>query len=276
MTNAFDLTATSDLGPAVALAHRAVQPLSLAARANLDAVADDSHSSLIWDADRRMFLSQSMGAEQIGLSLPDLTLVCLRKGVPDGHYPLAGRRVVDASDWLDQHLQTHGLRPTTEASRPYELPQDAEAVSRFPDTLPDTLGTLAGWYSLASAGLERLRDETTGLTPGPGPVRVWPHHFDIAIYVSLEEGDAEEARGIGCGLSPGDESYAQPYFYVNPWPAPDAAKLGQAPAPGHVHREGFVGMIATAEEILSLDDIGAGTDRFLSAAFGSARTALGF
>ena len=54
------------------------------------------------------------------------------------------------------------------------------------------------------------------LRPGPSPVRCWPHHFDIATCVALESGDPERERGIGTGLSPGDGTYGQPYFHVNP------------------------------------------------------------
>ena len=102
------------------------------------------------------------------------------------------------------------------------------------------------------------------------PVRCRPHHFDIATYVSLEEGDAENARGVGVGMSPGDESYGQPYFYVNPWPKLGVDRLPELRFPGHWHTEGFVGAIATAERTLELGDTRKGLTRFLDAAFSTA------
>ena len=48
---------------------------------------------------------------------------------------------------------------------------------------------------------------------------MWPHHFDIATRITLP--DAKDAS-IGLGMSPGDDSYDEPYWYVSPWPVPPA------------------------------------------------------
>jgi hypothetical protein len=106
-------------------------------------------------------------------------------------------------------------------------------------------------------------------------LRCWPHHFDIATYVSLEAGDPETARAMGVGMSPGDESYDQPYFYVNPWPHLDSSELPDPPAPGHWHTDGYVGLIATAEEVLSQSDDALDLSRFLENAFDIGRRRLG-
>ena len=76
-------------------------------------------------------------------------------------------------------------------------------------------------------------------------------------------------------MSPGDESYAQPYFYINPWPHLDASDLPDLPPPGHWHTQGFVGAIATAEETLSLDNIGLELPAFIKGAFIIGRKKLG-
>ncbi len=70
------------------------------------------------------------------------------------------------------------------------------------------------------------------LEPDPSAVRCWPHHFNIATYVFLETGNPETARGVGVGMSPGDEGYGERYFYINGWPHLDASKLPDAIAPG--------------------------------------------
>lgn len=110
--------------------------------------------------------------------------------------------------------------------------------------------------------------------PGPGPIRCWPHHFDIATYVALGSGDPETAPGIGAGLSPGDESYGQPYFYVNPWPQPQAGALPGDIAPGRWHTDGFVGAVATGDDVLSLPDIISGTSAFVRMAYQAGRSLL--
>ena len=76
-------------------------------------------------------------------------------------------------------------------------------------------------------------------------------------------------------MSPGDESYQQPYFYVNPWPHLDADGLPPAPAPGHWHRDGFVGAIATGEELLDCSNIQHELLDFVTRAFETGRGQLG-
>jgi hypothetical protein len=58
-----------------------------------------------------------------------------------------------------------------------------------------------------------------GAIEGAGPVRCWPHHFDIATLVRPRAGTLQT---IGIGLSPGDDSYPEPYYYVGPYPTPRA------------------------------------------------------
>ena len=71
------------------------------------------------------------------------------------------------------------------------------------------------------AGADRLLRGLRELNPGASPVRCWPHHFDLATLILLDpDADAETARSIGVGLSPGDAARPEPYFYVLPWPRP--------------------------------------------------------
>ncbi len=106
-------------------------------------------------------------------------------------------------------------------------------------------------------------------------MRCWPHHFDIATYVQLEEGNFESAKGIGIGMSPGDESYDQPYFYINPWPHMDPQKLPDAPVPGHWHTQDFVGAIATGGEVLTATGAETAMQSFVRTSFEIGRAHLG-
>ena len=137
----------------------------------------------------------------------------------------------------------------------------AVAGVKSPGTAP-----LAAWFALSDAVLKAFADRHADIEPGPSPVRCWAHHFDIATYVSLEAGDFETARGIGVGLSPGDESYGEPYFYVNPWPHPDPADLPDPPGLGHWHTQGFVGAILTGSELIAAHDIKSAAAEFIAEA----------
>ena len=272
--------APSSLSVARAQAHRASQLLTLAARANLTPVTDDSHTNLGWDQDTKQFLSWPLpeggGDIVVALTLQPLRLELLNGSESLAALDLAGRSYDAALTWLDDILVGNGLQSASSAGLPYDLPPEVEAVATFePQTIATELGVLATWFDLADRVLTQFAGTIADLSPGPGPVRTWPHHFDIATYVQLETGDFEAARGIGVGMSPGDESYGQPYFYINPWPHLDAFDLPEAPAPGHWHTAGFVGAIATGDEVLSLKTIEPGLGTFISTAFGIGRQRLG-
>jgi len=56
-------------------------------------------------------------------------------------------------------------------------------------------------------------------------------------------------------MCPGDEFYAQPYVYVNPWPRFEG-RLPDLPVPGRWHTDGFLGVVITGEDILAFEDAG--------------------
>ena len=249
-------------------AHLAVQHLARAARANLPAMDDDSHSNLGWDEGRERFFSHDLGAAHIGLSLAPLALVVIEKNRGETSFVLDGASGAEAAKWLDGQLQRLGLKAAAAIALPYALPPEVAGRDTYPaDTETVAFRQLAGWYGLAHKVLSALAQAQSDLQPGPSPVRCWPHHFDIATYIGLEGGDPETARGIGVGLSPGDEGYNEPYFYINPWPHLSAENLPNAPPPGHWHTEGYVGLIATASGLSDADDMASITKDFVENAF---------
>ena len=262
------------------MAHQAMQLVSKASLANLEPKPDYSHNNMGWDKRFSAFLTQPMhtsdGNLYVGLCVATLTLLIVRDDAASAQLHLGGVSDSDACSWLDRELGQAGLKPVSAANAFYELPRDVTGIEAYAAAdLESELRTLGSWFAFADGLLAEFAQGHTAITPGASPVRCWPHHFDIASYVSLEEGDVEIARGIGVGLSPGDGSYAQPYIYVTPFPAPNLATLPEAPAPGHWHTEGFVGAIATGDEILTLGDIASGTAMFIDQAFAIGREKLG-
>ncbi|MEM8915999.1 MAG: hypothetical protein AAGC83_09180, partial [Pseudomonadota bacterium] len=253
------------LSRARALAHQAVQFVTKAARANLAGEEDDSHSNLGWSTELRAFVSHPLAKTSVAVSLSPLQLLILDADAVTVRFDLTGRSVVEAGGWLDGELSGRNLKTTSGIDIPYDLPEEAAAIHVFEDV--DELAALAAWFDLAHVCLSQFASSITDLRPGPSPVRCWPHHFDIATYVALETGDPESAKGIGVGLSPGDEAYDQPYIYVNPWPHLDSDHLPEAPKPGHWHSQGFVGAIATADELLTTNEISTAFSSFIRQAF---------
>ncbi len=258
----------AEVSIARAQAHQAAQLITRAARANLPAADDDSHSSFSWHQEERSFNVQSLkrGGPQLdlGIRIEDLTIVLRGEGGAS-ELPLHGKTTAQAAVQVDGILEEYGLSPVSGVALPYELPADVLAVTQFEaHDRHKELKALASWFGFAAGLLNEIVEKNDHLKPGPGPVRCWPHHFDIATYISLETGDAETAKGVGVGLSPGDGTYGQPYFYINPWPHLDVSTLPAAPTHGHWHTEGFVGLIATSDELDSTNEKVSGARQFLA------------
>jgi hypothetical protein len=87
----------------------------------------------------------------------------------------------------------------------------------------------------------------------------------------------DKARQIGFGMSPGDASYAQPYFYVTPWPIPAGASLPPLAAGGHWHSQGFTGAVLTGEAVVAAPSATEQQDRvanFLRSAIEASRAVV--
>lgn len=259
------------------LSHHAVQWVARAARANLEAAPDDSHASLTWDAPTGTFLSAPLPGNgagiRVGFRLRSFALTLARNNRPLDEFELGGRKDSSVSVWFDSALRALGLKPAGDIELPYALPSlpvsrgSAYHVSGEQDAFDE----LANWYDAAAD----LLADVAAAHAGAGPVRCWPHHFDMATLIALEGGGAEAARSIGVGLSPGDEHYAQPYVYVSPWPRLQTAALPPLPPPGHWHLKDFVAAVATAGEIVMQADRGPLLRSFVDAAIDIGRVRLG-
>jgi len=180
----------------------------------------------------------------------------------------------EAGIWIDTKMYALSLKPATGATLAYALPTHPAGGGRHRlEMLGRELGELSRWFGGPAEAIEDFRRKFADLRPGP--VRCWPHHFDIATLVRLDESTDDSARTIAIGASPGDEFYSQPYLYVSPWPRFDASGLPELPRPGHWHTEGFFGAVATADDILAMPERARGLRAFVEAAFEIGRTRLG-
>ena len=237
-----------ELASARRVSHAAVQWASRAARANLTPAADDSHSNLGWEDAHRAFVSRPLDADgqlQLGFGFSPGAVLWLRDGAVVDSFPIAGSDDVQAGAWCDARLAEAGLKPTGDAEMPYTL--DPVDPTDFVDAGP-ALETLAAWYAEAQVQFDALVEEFGLISIVPPAVRCWPHHYDLGLLLLMDEGDPETARSIGVGMSPGDGSYAEPYFYCTPWPVPSA--LPEAPAgPMQWHTEGFTSLVCPASRV---------------------------
>jgi hypothetical protein len=238
----------TELADAREQAHWAVQILVGVAGVSVEPAPDDSHTSLTWDSASRALLTQPLmghAGTRAGLRLPDLGLVVHNQsaGVA-AEFPLAGHTLTDGYAWMEGAIGVEEPLPR----RTEEMPDHRVHAGAMFDADPASLVELARWYGNAELVLQEVREGHTDASA----VRVWPHHFDIATLIALGPAtDPEYARSIGVGMTPGDVSYAEPYFYVLPWPAPPSDELPPLEGGGTWHREGWLGAVLTGEHLVS-------------------------
>ena len=236
-------------------AHWAAQLLAAVGCTHIEMAADDSQSNAGWVDGMQLLVGRRVEVEPlyfVSLS-PARLVVGLHE--PGGEVleelDCSGSTLDESYEWLSGAISRRTGAEPLELNRPaYEMPDHPiGSGARFGASDPGARAEVARWLHDANLVMRDLRAKT----PGATLPRVWPHHFDMGMLVSLEaDGDAQQGRSIGIGLTPGDAAYPDPYWYVNPYPAPDGA--GPTPEVGEWTDRGWTGLVLPAARVLDASD----------------------
>ena len=233
--------------------HYAAQAASEVGKAWAVPQADDSHSSFGWE-DARLVGAWVPATRRFRAALRarDLELALVDEaGAVLACHALSGVKLDEAMAWVRDAAQRAAGGPARQAGVPApDLPPH-----RVADGAPFALdaAAFAELARLLEGGNTILCDVGTGL--GAGPVRVWPHHFDMATLAVVEERGGAATKTIGIGLAPPDAVASAGYWYVSPWAAREPATAVRWPPLGHgrwIDRGGALRMAA-----LPLDELAA-------------------
>ncbi len=234
---------------------------------------DFSHTNCGWLKGLGVLAGRPVGEDALraALVLEGLELVLLDGNLERASLSLAGHTLEEGRVWLAGKLGV----PSDQLRLPeHDMPAHPVGDGGvFSEARADGRIELAAWFANAT----RLIEELVAGDPAASPVRCWPHHFDVGSLIALDaDAEPEEARSIGVGFSPGDGSYDQPYFYVNPWPYPDTAALPALEAGVEWHTTGWTGAVLTADRLISAppEDQQAHASRALKSAIAASRTLL--
>ncbi len=228
--------------------HHASQLAAAAGISWLPAQADDSHTNLEWVQSLGGLFCGVVPVTQpfrVGIRVEHFALVVAdEQAARADELPLRGQRVTDAALWLRERAVERGADASRfTLDRHYEIPHHPVGDGAPFDAAPGAaFAELAAWFENGDATLRRIVDAS----PSASDVRLWPHHFDIATLISMGAG-----RSIGVGLEIGDDSYAEPYFYVNMYPPPSAAEAAGIALDGHGlwHTDGWLGAVLPASRL---------------------------
>ena len=227
--------------------HFAAQLVSAPGTSLLPHQSDYSETNLGWDSELSVLTGRAVGADSLvaALVFESLELAVLKGGGEHASQALAGSGIGRGLDWLSERLGAKDALRLPEHEPPAHPLADG---APFTEAHHDARAELAAWFANATDAVRGAVQQE----PSSSPVRCWPHHFDVASLITLDSGaDAEEARSIGVGFSPGDPSYAQPYFYVTPWPYPAPGSLPPLSSGARWHEEGWTGAVLLGESIVA-------------------------
>jgi hypothetical protein len=210
----------------------------------------------------------------VGLRFVDFTLF-LRDGTGNhaAEKKLVGVNLDDGLSWLIAAIAEHtGDSPPDLKLAEHEMPEhplrSGEPFSPRPTA---QLEELARWF----ANGDRVLQGVSADNPGALAVQIWPHHFDPSVVIKLAPGSgAEDARGVTVGMSPGDSSYAEPYYYVLCYPFPEGAALPDLEGGGRWHVAGWTGAVLTGVNAASAEDQARQVEAFVSSAISASKALL--
>lgn len=267
--------APTSLNDARLQVHYAAQSIAAVAMTFSKPLPDDSHRNMGWLPGLEMLAGHhlpSLGGVRIALRPSDLTLHLL--GAADeivGSEPLAGKTLNEAYRLAGELATFHTEVTYTPLLKPeYELPAHSVGAGQpLRIKSKEPFEELSRWFSDAAMLLSELASATSGASS----VRCWPHHFDMATLIALE-GD----RSIGVGLSPGDGSYREPYWYVSPHPQPEAPAAPALSNGGVWHTKDWFGAVLTGTTVVAEREAPDQLRRcreFLDSALAASRSLLG-
>lgn len=257
--------------------HHAAQIIVSAPISYLEPQPDDSHTNLEWLPGFRALATRPLPSPdglRFALHPADLSLRAISGGVERASLKLRGRSSAEGVAWLAAELRRAGFddgRLTTR--KHYEIRSHPVADGAAFGALAGALDELAHAYHDAWI----LTSEIAARESGASPPRGWPHHFDLATLITLAPTRDGVSRSIGVGLSPGDDSYTEPYLYVGPYPHPPVTSLPTLTR-GHWHTVGWVGAVHTMTDLTGLRDAQAQAEDarvFVNEAVAACRALLG-
>jgi hypothetical protein len=233
--------------------HYGIQFIAATGAALAEPLPDYSHSSLEWNPDLDVFMGAPIRATRpfrVALNPITLTSILLDKqGETIAAFPLHQQTLAEGMAWLKAEVSRLGA--------------DASKIEllTYPEDFPDHAIAHGTAFNVNKAEAERqelshyyanthlvLQEIVEGVEDA-SPIHIWPHHFDMATLIFMSIQKRGEPVTVGVGLSPGDANYAEPYWYVSPYPYPTPENLPLLDGDGFWHTQHWLGGILPASRL---------------------------
>lgn len=242
--------------------HYAIQFIAAIGSALAEPLPDYSHTSLEWNPELEVFVGTVIRSQisfRVALDPIRLTSIILdNQGNAIAEFPLHQKTMAEGLSWHKQEISKLGANAENVAFLSYppdDFPEHPVAHGATFDASEESgRQELTNYY----ANTHQLLQELVATNKDASSIHIWPHHFDIATLISLPGTNNGEPMTVGIGLSPGDTSYEEPYWYVSPYPYPAIENLPSLDSNGFWHTQHWVGAVLTASRLAI--PIASGTD----------------
>jgi hypothetical protein len=242
-----------DLTPTRLQLHYAIQLIAAAGAALAEPLPDFSHVSLEWNPDLKVFGGAPLRATipfRVALDPISLTsMVVNKQGEAIATFLLDQQTLTAGMNWLRAEVAKLGADGSQIQllSYPPDFPDHAIAHGTAFDASHGRTARqeLVHYYANTHLLLQNMIADMEDASP----IHIWPHHFDMATLIMLPGTKNGEAITIGVGLSPGDQGYTEPYWYVSPYPYPNVDNLPPLDGQGFWHTQSWVGAVLTASRL---------------------------
>jgi len=191
---------------------------------------------------------------RMGLLVDELELLISEySGERQFSLKLDGLAVSEIEQWI--RLQAGNLELDPEKfnlKMHYIIPDHQVAQGKEFGLNDGVTGLLSGLFSNTYLLLTQLK----AAFPGASDIRLWPHHFDLAILIPLEtDSKGNLTRSAGVGLAAPDSYYNQPYYYINHWPAleKEVTELSELKGGGVWNTKDWIGAVLPANQLRNID-----------------------
>jgi hypothetical protein len=166
---------------------------------------------------------------------------------------LDGQSAASIADAIQKFLRASGVDENC-------VPESAAADSReYVGYSSEHAYLLSRAINAVAAALEIFRGEIHEET---SPIQLWSHHFDLSMLwlpgekIPGQDPENEEYsdKQMNFGFTFGDDTIAEPYFYVTAYPLPDTLPKLQLPAGTQWQSEGFNAAILLYQDLVTQKD----------------------
>lgn len=236
--------------------HHAVQFIAFFSNSFLEHKGDDSHTNFKWNPIEDRFMSQAVpveGSPYISISCVDLNLFFHSN---DHELFTIDLQSLSTRDELlketSKGLKIIGLDPNKfKEELHYELPNYINLNKVDFKIYEDKTRHFAYLHTKAYEVIGIFQKQYSGASK----LRIWPHHFDHSISISLQNQSGAAEKSISLGLGIPDNYVDQPYFYVTHWTKEgnvDRSKIDRLPH-GTWQTDKWLAAVLTHDELHAND-----------------------